>query len=114
MQAANLRKRITLQQRSSSQDDYGQQLTSWTTLFTAWASIEPVSGAQLDRARSIYNETSHKVTLRWRPQLNDVRKVGSYRIMYADRIFDVGASLNLDERNRTVELLCSEGINEGG
>lgn len=114
MQAANLRKRITLQQRSSSQDGYGQQLTSWTTLFTAWAAIEPVSGAQLDRARSIYNETSHKVTLRWRAQLNDIRVVGSYRILYGSRVFDVGASMNQDERNRTVVLLCDEGINEGG
>jgi SPP1 family predicted phage head-tail adaptor len=114
MQAGQLRKRVQLQQRSSSQDDYGQQLTSWTTLFTAWASVEPVSGAQLERARSIYNETSHKVTLRWRAQLNDIRQVGSYRVLYAGRIFDVGASMNQDERNRTVVLLCNEGINEGG
>lgn len=114
MRIGDLRKRVDLQQRSTAQDDYGQQLTSWNTLFSTWANIEPVSGAQLDRARSIYNETSHKVHLRWRPQLNDVRKVGSYRIFYAGRIFDVGASLNLDERNRMVELLCSEGINEGG
>ena len=64
MKAGDLRKRIQLQQRSSSQDGFGQQLTSWTTLFTSWAEIEPVSGAQLDRARSIYNETSHKVTMR--------------------------------------------------
>ena len=113
MKAGDLRKRIQLQQRSSSQDGFGQQLTIWTTLFTSWAEIEPVSGAQLDRARSIYNETSHKVTMRWRAQLNDVRVVGSYRILYANRIFDVGASMNLEERNRTVVLLCSEGINEG-
>jgi len=114
MQAGQLRKRIELQQRSSSQDDYGQQLTSWTTLFSTWAAIEPVSGAQLDRARSIYNETSHRVTLRWRAQLNDIKQVGSYRVLYAGRVFDVGASMNQDERNRTVVLLCAEGINQGG
>lgn len=114
MQAGQLRKRIELQQRSGAQDEYGQQLTGWTLLFTTWAQIEPMSGAQLDRARSIYNETSHRVTLRWRAQLNDIRQVGSYRVVYAGRIFDVGASMNLDERNRTVVLLCAEGINQGG
>ena len=114
MKAGDLRKRIEIQQRSSAQDEYGQQLTSWGTLLTTWAQIEPISGAQLDRARSIYNETSHKVTVRWRAQLNDIRRVGSYRVLYAGRIFDVGASMNLDERNRTVVLLCNEGINEGG
>lgn len=114
MKAGDLRKRIELQQRSTAQDGFGQQLVTWTTLFTTWAQIEPVSGTQLDRARSIYNETSHRVTLRWRSQINDVRQVGSYRVVYAGRIFDVGASMNLDERNRTVVLLCAEGINQGG
>lgn len=114
MKAGDLRKRIEIQQRSSAQDEYGQQLTSWATLLTSWAQIEPVSGAQLDRARSIYNETSHRVTLRWRAQLNDIKQVGSYRVLYAGRVFDVGASMNQDERNRTVVLLCAEGINQGG
>ena len=114
MRAGDLRKRIQLQRRSSAQDSYGQQLTTWSTILTTWARIESVSGAQLERARSIYNQTSHQVTVRWRQTFSDIRVVGSYRITYAGRIFDVGASLNTDERNREVVLYCSEGTNEGG
>jgi len=114
MRAGELRKRIQLQQRSSAQDAWGQQVVGWTTVLTTWADIQPVSGLQLERSRSIYNLTSHQVTLRWRPILEDVRQVGSFRVLYAGRIFDVGASLNREERNREVMLLCSEGVNEGG
>ena len=114
MRAGNLRKRLNLQRRSSAQDAFGQQLTTWSTILSTWGKIEPVSGAQLERARSIYNQTSHQVTVRWRQLLSDIKVVGSYRISYAGRIFDVGASLNTDERNREVVLYCSEGTNEGG
>lgn len=113
MQAGQLRKRVVLQQRSTAQDGMGQQLTTWVDLASMWAEIEPVSGGQMERMRSIYNHTSHKVVVRWQPILEDVRYVGSYRIVYAGRIFDVGASMNELERNRMVTLLCSEGLNEG-
>lgn len=114
MQAGQLRKRVVLQKHSTAQDGYGQQLPAWIDLATLWAEIEPVSGGQMERMRSIYNHTSHKVVVRWQPILEDVRQVGSYRILYAGRIFDVGASMNDSERNRVVTLLCSEGLNEGG
>jgi SPP1 family predicted phage head-tail adaptor len=110
----DLRRRIQIQQRSMSQDSFGQQSTVWTTIATVWAEILPVAGTQLDRARSVYNETSHQVTVRWQPFLENIKLVGTYRLLYAGRFFDVGASMNEEERNRFVTLLCKEGLNEGG
>lgn len=114
MQAGLLRKRLQLQQRSVAQDPvYGQQLNAWATIATLWGQIESLSGAQLNKAQSIYNNVTHRVTVRYQPLLADIRQMGSYRILLGTRIFDVGASLNVDERNRTVELLCEEGLNDG-
>jgi SPP1 family predicted phage head-tail adaptor len=111
--AGALRKRITIQQRTTSQDAFGQQQTTWTDLATVWAHIESLSGGQLAKAQSIYSETTHQVTVRWQSIFNDIKKVGSYRILYGTRIFDIGGDLNVDERNRVVELLCKEGLNDG-
>ena len=108
-----MRKRVLLQRRSSAQDAYGQQVVTWSTILDCWARIDTLAGGQLDRARSIYNHSSHQVILRWRALLDDVRQVGSYRILYGARIFDVGVSMDMDERKREVTLLCSEGLNEG-
>lgn len=118
MQAGLLRKRATLQQRASSADPtYGQQTLSWSDLATIWCDIEAVSGQQLARSQSIYNMTSHHVIVRWQSMFEDIKKVGSYRIVYISsgvtRYFDVGASMNEAERNRMVTLLCSEGLNDG-
>ena len=118
MQAGQLRKRVLLQQRTSTVDaTYGQQTLGWTDLQTIWASIEAVSGAQLARSQSIYNMTSHHVTVRFSQTFADIKRVGSYRLVYVtsgtSRYFDIGASMNESERNRTITLLCSEGLNDG-
>jgi SPP1 family predicted phage head-tail adaptor len=118
MQAGLLRKRVTLQQRSSAvEPTYGQQLLSWTDVATFSAEIEAISGAQLARSQSIYNLTTHHVVARYQPLFANVKQVGSYRIVYigsgVTRYFDVGATMSESERNRMVTLLCSEGLNDG-
>ena len=113
IRAGDLRRRITIQQRSTTQDGFGQQAVTWTDLLTTWAHIESLSGNQLNKAQSIYSEVTHKITVRWQLALNDIKVVGSYRILYGTRIFDVGADMNVDERNRVIELLSKEGLNDG-
>lgn len=118
MQAGNLRKRVKLQQRTATVDaPFGQQTLGWIDIQTIWADIEAVSGAQLARSQSIYNMTSHHVTVRFQQLFTDMKRVGSYRIVYTTagttRYFDIGGSMNEAERNRMVTLLCSEGLNDG-
>jgi SPP1 family predicted phage head-tail adaptor len=117
MQAGQLRKRITIQQRSTTVDGFGQPALSWVDLATVWADIQVLYGQQLARSQSIYNMTSHQIVIRFQSFLSDVRKVGSYRAVYVGagttRYFDIGASMNEAERNRMVTLLCSEGLNDG-
>ena len=116
LSAGQLRRRVTIQQRLATQDAFGQQATgagAWTDVQTVYAKIESLSGSQLQKAQSIYSETTHQVTVRYQAFLADVKTVGSYRILYGTRVFDIGADLNVDERNRVVELLAKEGLNEG-
>ena len=118
MQAGTLRKRLLIQQRSSTvETTFGQQVLGWSDLVTVWADIEAVSGAQLARSQSIYNMTSHHITVRYQQAFADIKRVGSYRAVYVTsgttRYFDIGSSMNDGERNRLVTLLCSEGLNDG-
>ena len=118
MQAGLLRKRITLQQRNPSVEPvYGQQLLTWLDMATLWADIEAISGSQLARSQSIYTETTHHITVRFQSLLANVKQVGSYRVVYVTngvtRYFDIGASMNEMERNRSLVLLAVEGLNDG-
>lgn len=108
LMAGKLRHRITIQQRTTDQDDYGQQLDRWDDVARAWADVEPLNGRELLAAAAVQAETTHTVTMRYRsgitPQL---------RINYNGRLFNILNVLDDNERHRTLTLLCSEGLNNG-
>ena len=108
MQAGLLRKRLTLQQRSKSQDSYGQPLLTWSDVATVWGEIVPLSGSESVSADSLQASTSHQITIRYRSGVNT-----ALRIKYGVRLFDIQNVLNQDERNKTLTLLCIEGLSDG-
>ena len=113
MQAGTLRKRITFQTRDATVDSYGQQATTWSDAFTAWASIEPLSGRELFAAQAVQSEVSHKITVRYRAELANPVAAAAMRVSYGGRIFNIHGALDINERRRLVELPASEGPTNG-
>lgn len=114
MRAGRLRHRVTVQQRGTGRSGFGEQVITWTDVLTNYpADINPLSGSQLDRAMSTYNETTHEVTMRWHSIFADIRQAGAYRIVFGTRYFDIQACRNIDERGREVVLMCREGLSDG-
>lgn len=108
MRSGELRKRVTVQQRSTTQDAYGQPLTTWSDVCTVWAAIEPMSGRELLAAAAVRSESTHTVLMRYRPGI-----VPAMRINYGGRIFNIASVLDENERHRQLTLICSEGLNDG-
>lgn len=108
MEAGKLRHRITIQQRSSTQDSYGQPLVAWTDVATVWCAIDPLSGRELLAAEAVQSEITHKVVMRYRSGIN-----AKMRVLYGSRIFDIQNVLDENERHRTLTLLCLEGLTDG-
>lgn len=113
MRAGDLRKRVLLQKRDVTLDSAGQQATTWTTLATIWASIEALSVRELFAAQSVQSEVSHLVTVRYRPEFLSPAADAAYRINYNGRMFNIQGVMNVDERNRTIEIMAGEGLNNG-
>lgn len=113
MQAGSLCRRVVFQRRDTALDSYGQQATSWSDAFTAWASIEPLSARELFAAQGGQSEVTHRITVRYRAELAHPAVVAAMRIVYKGRIFNIQGATNVDERNRAIEILASEGLNDG-
>lgn len=113
MRAGDLRRRVTLQSRSTIKDSFGAQSTAWSDVATVWAEVSPLSGRELMAAQSINVEISHLVTIRFQQQFAGPKAVAAMRILYGDRIFNIHASLDTDERHRSIQLTCSEGLSDG-
>jgi SPP1 family predicted phage head-tail adaptor len=118
MRAGELRRKVAIQSRGSSVDSWGQQSTTWSTVLAdVPAAIEPLAGRELELAQAINAEISSRVVVRFNPLLVNPAAIAALRVVDqgngVTRYFNVQNARNLDERNRTIELLVSEGLNEG-
>ena len=113
LSAGTLRKRITLQQQSPSVDSYGQQIATWTDVATVWALIEPSVGRELMAAQAVSLDQPTTITIRWQPAFASPKAVAAMRAVYNGRLFNIHSVENEEERNRTLTLLASEGLNDG-
>jgi SPP1 family predicted phage head-tail adaptor len=84
---------------------FGDQVLTWVTLFEDWGCIEPLQGRELWQAQQVSPNLGHKVTLRYREGLTV-----KMRVIYRERIFQIGQVKNIGERDVTLELLCAEEV----
>lgn len=113
MQAGALRHVVTIQTRTTTVDGWGQQSTAWTDVISARAAIRPLSGRELFSAQAVQSEVSHEIRIRYRSELDVPRTGAALRVLFGSRVFDVHAVLNVDERDREMRILASEGLTNG-
>lgn len=105
-----MRRRITIQNSTPTQNTSGDMVPSWGTYYTCWAEIQPATGRELMAAAQVQANISHTITIRWPGTSYTISP--SMRVLYKSRYFDIQAVINLDERNRTLQLLCLERVGE--
>ena len=111
--AGDLRHRMTFQSRSSGKDALGGQVLTWADAFTIWVDIQELSGHELFTAQAAQSEVTHTISARYRAEFADKKAIAAMRGTYAGRIFNLHAVLNVEERNKYVQVMASEGLNDG-
>jgi SPP1 family predicted phage head-tail adaptor len=103
MVPGSLRQRIELQSRTDTQDATGQAVPTWATYATVWAAIEPLTGRELIAAKQAQSQDTVKVRCRYLTGI-----LTTHRVLFGTRILAINAVINLDERNRELNLMCTE------
>ena len=101
---------VSFEGRGSAQDSVGQQSTTWTTLGTAMAAIEPIRGREYYIASGDKADVTHEVRLRALPMFLKPRD----RMKYGTRIFDIKSVIDVSERDREWLLMCVEALHTNG
>ena len=111
---------ITIQtQPSTAQDAYGAPSGS-----TTWhddsrdipCGIWPIRGEEYHQAAQTQAAVSHKIQMRWMPLADGTMISPKCRLKYYDpelevnRYFEVVSAINIDEKNRTLQLMCKEEV----
>ena len=104
----SLRHRIAIEAESRTDDGGGGSSNPWAApvlVARVWAAIEPLRGTERLRAQQLDDTVTHKILLRYRA---DIR--AEHRVTFRGRVFNIRSIVNLEERNRWLELLCEEGV----
>lgn len=108
MRAGRLRHVVVLQSPGGSQNSIGQRDTLWTDVVTAKAGIEPMKASEIIAAAQNHMIVTHRVVIRHDSLLDDM--TNEWRVLFGTRAFDIQGIRNINERNRSYELLCNEGV----
>lgn len=108
LQAGSLNRVVTIQQRSMAVDTFGQQSEAWTTVLTARASVEPLSGSELVAAGAQIGETMVNVTVRYRPSIT-----AAMRLTYQGVVYNILSVVDDLARHRKLTMLCTQGLTRG-
>jgi len=105
MRIGKLRHKVSIQKLESTQDALGGKVESYTHFCDAWAEIRPVSGREYFIDNQRYARCTHSIIVRFVPGITP-----SMRVLFNDRVFDIEAVLNAEERNIYLRLLAVEDV----
>ena len=108
-----LNRRVTRQARvpaSPNQEATGEPVDVWTDVGACWASIEPSLGGAKESlgAQQLGSVVTSTITIRYASGVD-----ASQRILYGTRIYNIVAVVDPKEAHEILQLLCTEGENEG-
>lgn len=103
MRSGRLRHRVTIQQPVVAVNGYGERITTWSTVATVWAAVEPLRGREFFDAEQTQAEVSHRVVMRYRSGM-----VATMRLLHLTRVLHIQAIIDVDERHRELQLMCRE------
>jgi head-tail adaptor len=87
-------------------DEAGGYTENWVPAVTEFHfGGGPVSGYEMFQGQAVWGSLSHVFKARWR-QVTAINS--AMRLVWGNRVFDIRAVLNSQERNRVMILLCDE------
>lgn len=101
--ASQLRSRVRIESRTSTQDAWGQPVETWTEVVSVWADFRHVSGMESARAGAQISESRASVRIRWRTDITPAMRLVE---TFTGRVYDIKAVLPDVQRREFVDLVC--------
>lgn len=109
LEPVELDQQITIQQRASGVDNYGQPSGSWNAVYSSiWASAEPLTGREFFAAGQIQSEVSTRFRIRYRSDI-----VPTMRVVWRSQPYEIVAVLDKKGAKHMLELMCRKVEQDG-
>jgi SPP1 family predicted phage head-tail adaptor len=95
---------ITFELAVEVADGYGGKNVTWQEFAEVQAKVTPLSGSERFHAMRKESDITHKIIMRYSSWVDS-----TYRINFNGRIMEIDSVINLEERNRWIEIKAIEG-----
>jgi SPP1 family predicted phage head-tail adaptor len=102
LRAGDMWTRITIEQASSTKNEVGEAVLSWTTFATVWAAVDSLSARETERFAETVGFMTHRVRIRYLAGITT-----AMRIQYRSRTLEIGQIMEKD-RLWDQEIICTE------
>ncbi len=103
MNAGKFRKIITIQQQSATQDEYGAQVITWSSVgVDRCANVQPLQGREYFAGQQFQSKIDTRFILRYVAGITP-----KMRILYNSLSYNIESIINVGERNRELHIMCS-------
>lgn len=99
-QAGQLDRRITIQSFTTTTDDFGEVVKSFTTLANVWAKVEEKRGNEGEDGNQLVATKRVEFLIRYRSDINE-----QMRIQYNNETYKIEAILNADSRKEFQKIV---------
>lgn len=103
MLAGKLDRRITIQGRSVTQSDSGQEVVTWTDVATVWAESVTLRGIERFSVQQIVGHAIMTFRIRWSTTVSAVTT--KHRLSFDGRVFDI-TDVREPKRREFLEIDC--------
>jgi SPP1 family predicted phage head-tail adaptor len=103
-----LRHYLTLEQRTTALDTYGEDQITYVELGKVWGSVEAVSARERFESQQVKADISHKVIVRFSQVAESLRPED--RITLGARTFEVISVMDTEGRSRDIECRVLERL----
>ena len=99
MKDADLNQRVTIQQQSTTQDEAGQPIQTWSDVAAAWASVKHTNGMQSIKSGADVAIVKASIRIRYRTGIN-----AGLRVVHGSTLYDIKAVL--PDGRQWLDLVC--------
>lgn len=103
-----LRHQITLQNRLSANDGFGQEQQTWIDVANCFAQVEAASGMSEVSGSAEASPVKYVMFIRYRAGVS-----ARMRLIYAGKVFEIDSVMDLDERHKWLQIDCTQGLTVG-
>lgn len=105
----HLRHRVAVERRGETRTATGASEPDWESLGERWASIQPLSGRELEIAHAVDGRVTHAIDMRYFDALDPTCRL-AWTNRGTIRYFGVASILNVDSRNVLLRILAIEQV----